>query len=532
MRRLLMGRIAAQRAAAAATASSFASLPHTPTLPIHNLTPHIHHTRTGEMADSLKGSLLPLTAVSGASCTPTKPSYRLAPSSSASSSASASGAFLKSMALVVLVLQNSALALIMRYSRTVATEASGGMFLASTAVVLSESIKLLVSTSLVAQGENGWGHAWRRLWHEIVGRPEEMGKLLIPAMLYVVQNNLQYVAVSNLDAATYQVLYQLKILTTALFSAFLLHRRLITKQWLALLLLVGGVALVQLSSQKSNSSSSSSSSGNATLGLISILLACCSSGFAGVYFEKVLKSSNDVSVWVRNVQLALIGIVVGLMGVCSKDAAAVRAYGFFQGYSPIVWTVVCLQALGGIMVALVVKYADSVLKGFATSVSIVVSCLVSLLCFPGDVSLSLLFFLGTALVIGSTILYSSSGSSSSSSSSKAPAVPAAPEVRSASPSMAMVVSSPVVVAATCYPIPSPFSSLSFIPSFFRIVLWGRNDDKQQDDKLDKLCLSSSSSSSSSSSPTSSSSSSSSSSSLGMPLCSPTRHRLGPTAAIV
>lgn len=38
------------------------------------------------------------------------------------------------------------------------------------------------------------------------------------------------------------------------------------------------------------------------MGVVSVLIACFSSGFAGVYFEKILKESKQ-SVWVRNIQL-------------------------------------------------------------------------------------------------------------------------------------------------------------------------------------------------------------------------------------
>lgn len=44
------------------------------------------------------------------------------------------------------------------------------------------------------------------------------------------------------------------------------------------------------------------SSGSPLVGLVAVLVACCSSGFAGVYFEKILKESKQ-SVWVRNIQL-------------------------------------------------------------------------------------------------------------------------------------------------------------------------------------------------------------------------------------
>ncbi len=70
--------------------------------------------------------------------------------------------------------------------------------------------------------------------------------MLVPSGLYVVQNNLLFVAISHLEAATYQVTYELKILTTAFFSVAMLQRRLSRRQWLALVLLFLGVSMVQV----------------------------------------------------------------------------------------------------------------------------------------------------------------------------------------------------------------------------------------------------------------------------------------------
>merc|ERR1711936_636984 len=82
--------------------------------------------------------------------------------------------------------------------------------------------------------------------NEIVCKPRETVKLIIPSGLYAMQNNLLYLALSNLDAATYQVTYQLKILTTAIFSVCLLRKQIQPMQWISLLMLTIGVALVQL----------------------------------------------------------------------------------------------------------------------------------------------------------------------------------------------------------------------------------------------------------------------------------------------
>ena len=53
--------------------------------------------------------------------------------------------------------------------------------------------------------------------NEIVCKPRETAKLIIPSGLYAMQNNLLYLALSNLDAATYQVSRQLSFCYICVF---------------------------------------------------------------------------------------------------------------------------------------------------------------------------------------------------------------------------------------------------------------------------------------------------------------------------
>lgn len=146
-----------------------------------------------------------------------------------------------------------------------------------------------------------------------------------------------------------------------------------------------------------------SSHQNYTAGLVAVVISCLSSGFAGVYFEKILKGSA-ASVWMRNVQLGIFGTALGLLGLWWNDGAAVAERGFLFGYTGMVWCVIFNQAFGGLLVAVVVKYADNILKGFATSFSIVVSTVMSVYLFGFHVDL--LFTAGAGLVIGAVYMYS------------------------------------------------------------------------------------------------------------------------------
>jgi UDP-sugar transporter A1/2/3 len=182
----------------------------------------------------------------------------------------------------------------------------------------------------------------------------------------------------------------------------MLNKQLSRVQWIALVVLFVGVSTVQLQPENISKSKSSVPQ-NPFIGLVAVITACIMSGFAGVYFEKILKGTAQ-SVWLRNVQLGGIGTIVGYITMELSDGTAVREKGFFIGYDKWVWFVILLQSCGGLIVAVVVKYADNILKGFATSAAIIISCIGSIFIF--NFSLSKEFCIGASLVIVATYLYS------------------------------------------------------------------------------------------------------------------------------
>lgn len=92
----------------------------------------------------------------------------------------------------------------MRYSRI----QTGDMYISTTAVVLSELLKLVVCIIVLFLLEKkGVVEFAANLFQSVILNWKDTLKLSVPALVYMVQNNLQYIAVSNLDPAVFQVRY-------------------------------------------------------------------------------------------------------------------------------------------------------------------------------------------------------------------------------------------------------------------------------------------------------------------------------------
>ena len=220
---------------------------------------------------------------------------------------------MKFVALAALIIQNSSLALLMRWSFFIPKNSE--LYIASTAVLLTELIKLTISIicCYILDAKYDFKAFHSILINEVFANYMDWVNLTVPSMLYTLQNNLQYLSISQLSAPVFQLLYQMKIVTTAVFSVIMLSKQISIMQWLAIITLTSGVVLVQLSQSHDNTSTGEMKR-NSMIGFLSVLCGSVTSGFAGVYFEMILKNSST-SLWIRNIQLSSIGVITSLVSI-------------------------------------------------------------------------------------------------------------------------------------------------------------------------------------------------------------------------
>jgi len=296
-----------------------------------------------------------------------------------------------------LCLQYASYALLRRYSTGILKED----WSAASVLGMGELIKFVVS--LVSVGT--WAGASEAPDGPVLTRlaylVRNSGKMAVPAFIYLAMNMLGLVSLRRIDSGTFAIVQQSKIFFTALFARLMLGRSLSVPKCGALLLLVLGVCLISLLSQPavactlpfggasadaSEAASAAATSAAAiaaapyTIGLLAVTADSCLSGFATIYFEKVLKTTV-LTVWDRNLQLAFWSMLIYLPWALIDHPTDP-----LHGWSMVTVLLAMLGALGGILVALVIKHADGLAKNLATASSIVLTTLASHFLFHGPLS--------------------------------------------------------------------------------------------------------------------------------------------------
>lgn len=352
--------------------------------------------------------------------------------------------------LSALIFQNTTTTLLVRYSRGILQE----RYMISSNVLMGELIKL--STCMIVLYFNYCERSLRSTFQRMKLQLDLTSSLplCVPALCYYAQNILGSMALDHLDAFTFQALQQLRILSTAIFAIVLIRKHITPRQWRALALLCVGVSLVlwrpstntvpavaDIADDDTIGNADVDVIGSAAMteraaayfmGICMVLTQASLSGFAGVYFELVLKSTSnnsaqrffqristfitslytsrttDTSVtppspmhnpnipsspaeklhqynaptappnlWDRNIQLSVWSILLAaflLVANVGGEMELTLDRGYFYGWSRYTIAICLIQSAGGLLIALVVTYTDNIVKGMSLSLSLSLLC--------------------------------------------------------------------------------------------------------------------------------------------------------------
>jgi solute carrier family 35 (UDP-sugar transporter), member A1/2/3 len=283
---------------------------------------------------------------------------------------------LRNTILLALCAQNAGFTLLRRYSQGVLKQS----YDYSSLLLVGEVIKLLSSAYVTAYGHGTTDDT--DLKHlsglaKLSYLARHSTKMLLLSVIYGVMNIFSFISLARISAVEFTVASQLKILVTAIFFVLLFQRKISPTKWRALILLVLGVVLVADPDHMRVSERVTTPKGGFDIfvGYSAVLIQVALSGFAAVYFEKVIKSSSErLSIWDRNFQLAGCSILFYFGTYLFGGKGSTKSHhGFFAGWTIVTFFLSVLSAAGGILVAMTFKYADSILKTLAVSLAIVVT---------------------------------------------------------------------------------------------------------------------------------------------------------------
>ncbi|NXA21844.1 S35A4 protein, partial [Ibidorhyncha struthersii] len=256
-------------------------------------------------------------------------------------------------------------------------------FSSTSVVVLVELTKLVFSLLFLLTWDRellGVAVSWRHI-----------APFALSALLYAANNNLVVHMQLFMDPSTYQVLSNLKIVSTALLYSLFLRQRLNARKWLSLFLLVAAGVSYSCGGLQDPGSPSMMQLHITLVGLLLMSVYCLISGLSAVYTEAILKT-QALPLSLQNLFLYFFGVLLNLIGYVWSSAEG----GFLEGFSSWVLVIVVSQAVNGLIMSVVMKHSTNITRLFVISCSILVNALLSVILF--NLQLTLLFFVAVLCI--------------------------------------------------------------------------------------------------------------------------------------
>ncbi len=319
-----------------------------------------------------------------------------------------------------LSLQNSSYVLLRRYQSGVLHEASSAQSILAVGelIKLAFSILMVMRDAAAAKSLDVPLAPASRCLSTSVRLASTSAKMAVPALIFLTMNLLSFVALNRISAAAFSLIQQSKIAFTAILARLLLGRVLSQTRWRALLTLTAAVLIIcqQTGPAAPRCATAAAAAPGASspttqhhehvamhsyvVGVLAVALEALLSGLSNVYFEMVLKTTS-LTLWERNVQLAVISLLIYVPMAMHAHPAHI-----LTGWTYLTLLVAVLGAIGGILIGLVLKYCDSIIKNLSLSTAIVTTSVLDSYFFAGPMNLSIVS--AGAIVLVSILNYTSS----------------------------------------------------------------------------------------------------------------------------
>jgi len=272
----------------------------------------------------------------------------------------------------------------------------------TTVVLFTELAKLTLATSMFLQSEGNFSE----LLDQMKEHRSTWLLYFIPALLYCFYNNLTFVNLQFFDPTTFFVLSQFRVVVTALIYQALFDKKLTSRQWMSLVILIFGCVVKEV---HKFSPSNLGTVPYLNWGLVLVQICCAT--FAGVYNEFLLKKKSTTSINLQNIFMyanSIIGNVVILcFGVGGRTlSSAIEWDNITPILTPGVLVIILNSSMMGIATAMFLKHLNSMLKSVASSLEVVGTAVVSYIVFGTDFGMNTM--LSVVMVSCGVWLYSTS----------------------------------------------------------------------------------------------------------------------------
>lgn len=277
----------------------------------------------------------------------------------------------------------------------------GGVYAFSpqSSLVMSEGIKVLLSGAFLVWDARARAMSpWRLFVRESSARL--VAHMFCLAAIYCFNNALMFWLFARADPGSITLIKSGGTIVSAVLLYFWRRFRLSVARWMVILVQMLGLIVAQYDS----------CIGRAHLAApvyAVLFVSLFNSSMANVWNEHVVKNFDSASLATKNVHLYMFGAALNLAAFCYTRATSGGSPRFLEGYTTSSALVVASNALMGLAMNVVYKYADALVKNMATTSTTAALLALSALFFQGR--RDAMVPAGAAVVLLGTLLYFSLG---------------------------------------------------------------------------------------------------------------------------